>query len=221
MRSTGRDQRFNGSTRGQIVALLRRASRTVNEMAEALGLTGNAVRSHLSTLERDGIVTQVGVRRGTRKPNNAYDLTPEAESLFPKAYAPVLQQLLEVLGERLPAEEREAVLREVGHRLAAPHLPALQNKTLPERLEAVAGLLGDLGGLAEVEEKEGRQFVRGFSCPLSGAVAGHPEVCLAAETLVGDLVGVPVKECCERSGSPRCCFEVLTDTGPLAPNNGQ
>lgn len=211
MRSMRGDQRFSGSTRGQIVALLRRASRTVNELAAALGLTGNAVRSHLSTLERDGLVTQVGVRRGTRKPNNAYDLTPEAESLFPKAHAPVLEQLLEVLDERLPAPERDAVLREVGHRLAAPHVAVLQNKTLPERLEATAALLGELGGLAEVEEKEGRPLLRGFSCPLSSAAAGHPEICLAAETLVGDLVGAPVKEQCERGETPRCRFAVLAE----------
>src|SRR5918998_6021334 len=130
------DRRFFDGTRGRIVALLRRASRTVNELAEALELTDNAVRAHLSTLERDGIVTQVGVRRGTRKPNNAYDLTREAEGLFPKAYAPVLEQLLDVLGERLSGEQQESVLREVGHRLAAPHRAALEGKTLPERLAA-------------------------------------------------------------------------------------
>lgn len=212
MKAAGWNRRFLDSTRGRIVGMLRRASRTVNELAEALDLTDNAVRAHLNVLERDGLVAQVGVRRSTRKPNHSYDLTPEAEELFPKAYAPVLEQLLDVLKEQMPEEERDAVLREVGHRLAAPHLPALLNKSLTERMEATATLLGTLGGLAEVEDQDGEQrFIRGFSCPLSAAVTGHPEVCLAAETLVADLVGAPVRERCERGGSPRCCFQVLAE----------
>ena len=58
------NQRFFTSTRGRIVTLLRRASRTVDELAAALDLTDNAVRAHLATLERDGIVQQRGARRG-------------------------------------------------------------------------------------------------------------------------------------------------------------
>ena len=52
------DERFFASTRGQIVTLLRRALRTVDELAGELGLTDNAIRAHLAALERDGLVTQ-------------------------------------------------------------------------------------------------------------------------------------------------------------------
>ena len=57
----------------------------------------STVRAHITTLERDGIVEQRGSRRGTSKPAFAYDLTPAAEQLFPKAHGPVLAQLLTVL----------------------------------------------------------------------------------------------------------------------------
>src|SRR5713226_3364089 len=91
------NQHFFASTRGQIVTLLRRGSRTVDELAQALNLTDNAVRAHLATLERDGFVRQRGVRRGSSKPAYVYDVNPEAESLFPKAYDRVLRQVLDVL----------------------------------------------------------------------------------------------------------------------------
>src|ERR671923_249009 len=98
MRSTRWDQRFWASTRGRLILLLRRGSRTVNELAGALGLTDNAVRTHLTTLERDGLVYPSGTRPGTRKPNITYDLTPEAEQqLFPKMYGPILRQFLDEL----------------------------------------------------------------------------------------------------------------------------
>ena len=113
-----RNQRFFASTRGQIITLLRRSSRTVEELAQALNLTDNAVRAHLATLERDGVVQQRGVRRGSGKPASIYDLAPEAEQLFPKAYVPVLQQVLAILSERLPTDEVETLLREAGRRIA-------------------------------------------------------------------------------------------------------
>src|SRR5829696_4037407 len=114
-------RRFFETSRGQIVTLLRRSARTVEELAESLELTDNAVRSHLATLERDGLIRQGGVRRGpgAGKPPAVYELDPAAEPLLSQAYAPVLVALLDEMAERLPPAESEALLRAVGRRLAA------------------------------------------------------------------------------------------------------
>lgn len=199
------DQRFLGSTRGQIVALLRRAARTVNELADALGLTDNAVRAHLLTLERDGLVAQEGRRRGPSKPSYAYALTPAAEALFPKADSLVLRELLATLAARLSPEELGATLRAVGARLAAGEAtggpPA-------ERVARAAALLGELGGLAEVERHAGGWRIQGYGCPLAAADPAHPEACALAEQLLAHVTGLPVRERCERGARSRCCFEV-------------
>src|SRR5689334_25080253 len=118
------DKRFFESTRGQIVTILRGAPATVEELASQLELTDNAVRAHLSTLERDGLVRQSGLRRGPRKPHFTYTLTAEADALFPKAYDALLNQLIVVLKTRLEPAEIEDVLREVGRALAADAAPA-------------------------------------------------------------------------------------------------
>ncbi len=207
MAATYRDKQFFASTRGHIVALLRRADRTVDELAQALELTDNAVRSHLATLERDGLVQQRGVRRGERKPAYSYRLTQEAERLFPKPYAPVLDQLLQVLDKRMAPEEVEALLRNVGHELAAGLQVA--DGDVRARLEAAVTVLNELGGLAELEEHDGTYGIRGYSCPLAAVVRGHPQVCRLAETLVTDVAGVPVKEHCDRGELLRCSFEAL------------
>src|SRR5229473_8566193 len=110
---------FFASTRGQIITLLRRSSRTVDELAQALDLTHTAVRAHLAALERDGLVQQRSARRGSGKPSSVYDLAPTAEYLFPKTYGQLLYQLLEVLQRRMTPEEVETLLREVGRRMAA------------------------------------------------------------------------------------------------------
>jgi predicted ArsR family transcriptional regulator len=104
-------KRFLESTRG---------TRTVEELARSLGLTDNAVRSHLATLERDGLVRQDGVRRvpGAGKPAVLYEVRPEAEPLFSQAYPPLLAAVVDVLVDELPPERSDALLREVGRRLA-------------------------------------------------------------------------------------------------------
>ncbi len=199
-------RQFFTSTRGRIVLLLRRASRTVEELAGALDLTDNAVRGHLATLERDGLVEQQGVRRGASKPSYTYALTPESERVFPKAYGTVLRQLLEVLPERLASDEVEALMREVGRRLAAGHGETAGD--LEARLAVAVAVLGELGGLAELERGDGEFIIRGYSCPLAAVVPGHPEACRLAEALLTEVVGAPVRECCDRGEPFRCCFTV-------------
>ncbi len=204
MARTNWNRQFFASTRGRIVTLLRRSSRTVDELAEALDLTHTAVRAHLATLERDGLVQQHSERRGGRKPSAVYDLAPAADYLFPKAYGEFLDHLLDVLQGRMTPEEVETLLREVGHRMAAEwKLPPAEPRV---RLEAAVKAFHELGGLAELEACDGHACLRGYRCPFAAVVPEHPEICRLAETLFSELVGVPMQEHCERTGPVPCRF---------------
>lgn len=202
------DKRFFDSTRGRIVTLLRGTTKTVNQLAEDLGLTDNAVRAHLLSLERDGLVTQSGVQRGTRKPHFAYQLTGEAEHLFPKAYDALVNQLIAVLKTRLTPATLDDVLKEVGRSLAGnQNLPA-ENGDLESRARKAIGTLEAMGGAARLENEGEKYFIRSGSCPLAATVAEHPEVCRLAEALLSEIVGAKVRERCNREGSPQCAFEI-------------
>src|SRR5215471_4220558 len=150
---------FFASTRGQIIALLRRSSRTVDELGQELNLTHTAVRAHLAALERDGLVMQRSERRGSGKPSSVYDLTEASEYLFPKSYSLYLDQLLEVLDERKPADEVDTLLREVGRRIAAQW--TISHADLPVRLDEAAEVLNELGGLMERETEGETWCIRG------------------------------------------------------------
>lgn len=202
------EQRFFSSTRGRLVAMLRRAAQTVDELAHALDLTDNAVRAHLATLERDGLVRQEGVRRGpgSGKPAFSYGLTAHAENLFPKAYGELLRHVLLAVSQRLPSAEVEAILREVAHRLADGHSQAAES--LPQRVDNAVGLLNDLGGLAESHEEDGTYHIQGCSCPLAAVLPDNPKACRLAELLLEDVIGANVHERCEREPSPHCHFEI-------------
>jgi predicted ArsR family transcriptional regulator len=220
---------FWQSTRGKLVTLLRQAKRTVTELAEHLGLTDNAVRSHLLALERDGLAKLAGQRPGTRRPNYLYQLTPDAEQLFPKAYAPVLTAVLHQLGDQLPPEARQRLLQETGGRLAQPYRDDLAHLPFPDRLSRVLGLLQSLGASAEIQQEQGDGHgneqggqgtlsIQGNACPLAKVVRGSddPAGCLIMQAMLEELLGVPVTEKCQRGESPRCCF-VLTPPAAKAP----
>ena len=200
------ERRFFESTRGRIVTLLRRRRHTVDELAQQLDLTDNAVRAHLTALERDGIVHQYGYRRGTGKPAFEYDLTDEAQAIFSSAYEPVLRQLLAVLVEELGSQQTEALFRRTGQQLAAG-FPDAQGDAR-QRMEAAVDLLGRLGGLAELEGTDDSLTIRGYSCPLTGIVTDQPKICSLIESLLTEYVGLPVCEQCERGERSRCRFEV-------------
>ena len=198
------------TTRGRVLALLRRGGMTADELAEALGLTDNAVRAHLATLERDGLVQPQGERRDGRvgKPATLYQISPEAEPLFSKAYLPLLTTLLAALGERLSAEELGGLLADVGSRLAADVGRA--SGDLSQRVQAASNLLNQLGGLSAVEEIEAgvRYRIQSRGCPVGVAVKERPEVCEAIVTLLSEMTEARVSSCCARSRRPSCCFEV-------------
>src|SRR5262245_32204835 len=117
------DDRFWASTRGRVLTFLRKGPHSVNDLASALGLTSNAVRAHLTTLARDGLVRTSGIGRGARTPSAAYDLAPKAEQLFPKAHARVLGHLLAALRESLTSRQVEAVIQSAAHQVARALFP--------------------------------------------------------------------------------------------------
>ena len=203
------DARFFETSKGRILALLRRGSRTVDELATALGVSDNAVRLHVAALERDGVVQQRGVRPAGPaggKPAYSYEVAPDAERLFTSAYIPVLTQLVGVLAEQMSAARLEGLLREVGRRLA----PAKGTGagTVRTRAETAATILTEMGGVVDVEESDGAIVLRGYSCPLADAVRAHPGTCHATESLVSEIVGVPAQEHCDRGARPRCRFAI-------------
>lgn len=212
MKKTKLDERFFDSTRGRIVTMLRGTNCTVEELAQKLELTDNAVRSHLTTLERDGLVKQKGIRRGFRKPHYTYTLSHEAEALFPKAYDVLLNQLIAALKERMPRQSMEEILRDVGRSLGDTSTIVDKDSALEARAEGAVQVLAQLGGKAMVEREGDQLFIRSDACPVAAAVAEHPEVCLLAEALVAEIVGAKVHERCDREKSPKCCFELVDES---------
>lgn len=208
MKYIGWRERLFKSTRGRILDLLRTRERTVNELAEELHLTDNAVRAHLASLERDRLAVHSGTKPGFRKPHATYALGPEAEQLFPKAYGRLVSILMSIFSRQVHPRNLRAGMRAAGRTVASEHLPELRGKSRQERINAALGVLKDLGGAATFKEEDGKHFIYGNGCPIAAATANHPEACLLAESLLTELIGSPVKEHCIRRPTPSCRFQI-------------
>lgn len=205
-------------TREQLIERLRRVPHTVDELAAGLHLTPNAIRVQLAALERDGLVSRVGKRPGARRPSILYGLTEAADRALSNAYPPVLVELLRQLARTLDRRTLRKILRDVGEKLAAPHLPTVGAATrgsarvddaFRARVDAAIEALRTLGASVEVERDPGGAIqIRGLGCPLADAVKESPCVCLALERLLQTLVGTRVRERCDRSDRPKCRFVV-------------
>jgi predicted ArsR family transcriptional regulator len=203
------------TSRGRIVTVLRAGERTVEDVAASLALTRSAVRIQISAMERDGVVRKVGKRPGTTRPSHLFALTPEVEQLLSKAYVPVLTHLVDVFADSLPATQVETLLRRTGLALADEMSAGTAPSGGLEQRAGKASALMNLhfGALTHVHANGGLS-IRGAGCPLSALTGKHPGVCLAIESFVSAIVGVPVRECCHREGRPRCCFEIRFGSPP-------
>ena len=205
------ERQVGGPMRGRIIALLRRGATTVEELASALKVTDNAVRTHLQLLEREGVIRPTGTRQGpgAGKPATTYAIAVEAESSLSSAYAPLLNALLQTLAERTSPDELDALLREVGRRMG-PATP--KSGALETRVRAAAALLSSLGAEIDVERTPEGFLLRGFACPLAAVVRDEPHACHAVEEIVEAVVGAPVREQCDRSAGARCRFAIMRNS---------
>jgi predicted ArsR family transcriptional regulator len=201
-------ERLLESTRGRLLALLQAKNRTVNQLADELQITDNAVRAHLVSLERDGLVRRVGTKAGVRRPHVSYGLSHGAEHIFPKPYGPLLATFVAIVRKRLGPRALRTSLRQLGRGIARDYSARVKGRNRAQRIDAALALLKEMGGAAEVSRDNGKVVIRGNGCPLAAVTAHYRDACLIAESLLAEVIGAPVKECCRHGPNPSCRFEI-------------
>jgi predicted ArsR family transcriptional regulator len=204
------------ATRGRLLALLREGAWTVDDLAARLDLTDNAVRFHVAALEQEGGVAKSGVKRrsGAGQPATLYSLTRAADEAFSRAYAPVLAACVEELHTIMSGTQLAAFLERVGKRLASGMKDA--SDSLRKRVTGASDLLNSLGGITTVERSKDTYRIVGRACPLASAVEADHCVCSVVTALVSSVVDEEVRQCCDRSDRPKCCFEIADrETRPV------
>lgn len=202
-----------GKRRAEVVELLQRGVGTVSELALHMGLTDNAVRSHLLALEREGLVMRKGSLPGTRRPHELFQLTSRAQKLMVQASDVSLSSLLYAMKQRLSAKQFRELLKGGGVALATRFEKNGAKKSLRARVQNATRLLNALGGAASMERTASGFSIRSEGCPLKAVVAEHPETCLLVGNFLARAIQARVREHCQRGAQSRCRFAITQ--GPV------
>jgi predicted ArsR family transcriptional regulator len=132
-----------------------------------------------------------------------YALTPQAESLFPKAYSALFNRLVRLL--RRQGADVGSTLAELGAELGTEEAARTPSG---DRAQRAVAAIGEMGGLARLEQDGVDLIIEGASCPFAEAVAEHPEVCSVATQFVSRLLDAPVREECDHDRAA-CRFRIL------------
>jgi len=199
------------STRGDILLLLRRHdATTAEEISAELGLTPNAVRQHLTNLEREELVTSRPFRdAGRGRPALRFSLTERADATFPKRYGQLATMILTELNELGGPEMIDEVIRRIAARRAR-HIEAdLEGLGFDEKLERVAAWIGRAGTLTECIDREEGVLVTIHNCPFRNTALKFPQVCNITPHLLSQLMDTSVtQENSIHRRDPHCSFLV-------------
>jgi predicted ArsR family transcriptional regulator len=176
---------------------------TIDDLADALGVTRPAVRQHLTALEAEGLVAHGEQRRTAGRPVQAYVLAPKGRERFPRQYTFLAGQLLQAVARRVGPQGLEALLREQADEVAAALEPQMQGQ---DRLAKTVAVMNELGYHAR---QTGPDQISATNCVYHALAQEHPQICAFDVALLQRLTGAEVAhERCILRGSADCCFRL-------------
>lgn len=202
-----------GKTRRALVRLLKQeGALDSSSLARRLKLTPMAVRQHLYQLQREKLVTADARPVPLGRPRKYWQLTREADRLFPDAYAELTLALIGAMGQTLdgPAmqkvlDARGAAQREAYTKRIAPALP------LVAKLRELARVRTEEGYMAEVRrDGSGFLFIE-HHCPICAAANACQGFCATELQLFQSVLGPAVSIARAEhivSGDRRCVYRV-------------
>lgn len=209
-----RDTRIGESQRQILDHLKRRGSGTVPELAEALQVSVETVRTHLKALGSQELVLRQGSRRhGPGRPEIVYGLTDRAHDLFPAREGQTLRELAVFLEEEGQRGVMKEFFRRQGEERLAGALTRLEGLEGEDRLRGVAAILTEEGFMAELDtDDQGRRLLRLCNCPIRDLIDVTAAPCRAEEDFVMALVGRPLERVAYiPSGDAACCYALSAE----------
>ncbi len=202
------------STRMEVLELLRRKGRCSAEtIANDLGVTPNAVRQHLTNLEREGLVISQPERSGRGRPSLLFALTERADSVFPKRYGQLATMVLQEVQEMGGPNALDEVFARVAQRHASAIEHDLNELDFDEKMRRIVAWIGRAGTLAEQAETPEGVKVTIHNCPFRNTALKFPQVCSITPQLISRLTGAAVSQAESiHRRDPYCSFVVQRPT---------
>ena len=199
------------STAWQILEYLQRnASATIKDLELLLGVTPTAVRQHLNHLQAGGYLERREERAGVGRPHFIYAATDAARELFAcrcdVLALTMLQEMSGLVGEELLG----SLLKRVGARLAEGYSESVKAPELHNRVQEMAGALGQQGVLTDVSKGESNTIaLKMYNCPYHELAIEHREICEMDQQMLQQVLGEEVLlDDCIMDGHGSCSFVI-------------
>ena len=188
-----------------------------DQLAERIGASRTGVLQQLRALEAAHLVSRQTVRHGVGRPRHLYDVTADAQDLFPSNYdglaAGLLAAIEAVGGDDLLDQVFTARRRQLGDRVReqmaeriAPEAPLL------ERVRELSVIQGDQGYLADATlDADGTIRLSEHNCAIYHIAAGSLAACQAELELFTEILGADVVREQHIASGDRCCSYRITE----------
>lgn len=201
---------MSNNTRNRVLrTLLLNQSRTINELADSVGINPISVRHHVNKLEADGLINSQEERHGVGRPRLVYSLTEKGMEQFPQRYLQLTLRLLEQIKSNLPEQALGDLFKEVGGGIArdlTQHID-LEEMDLQERLKLLKSALTAEGFMVSLEEADGNYYIVEASCPYHHVGEDHPEICVVDQELIAHYTSSsPERVECILDGDKECRY---------------
>ena len=175
---------------------------TVEALCEALGVTHNAVRQHLTALIAAGYVDRGTARPTGGRPQARYILLPAGRELFPRNYGMIATGVLEHLYANAGKTAVQNLLVGIGRELGAAAAERIAAAGPDETAQALADQLDALGYEALAVRRDGETQVEAYNCVFHALAKAHPDVCRFDLAFMEAATGRPIQhlECLVRGG---------------------
>ncbi len=199
------------STRDRILQMMKTSGPlSTKEITGQLGITEMAVRRHLGTMERDGLIESKMVRQTMGRPTAVYGLTELAESMFPKKYHTLTLDLLGELEQECGEETVNRLFDRRKDKLNRQYEADMHGKDLFEKVQRLAEIQNENGYMTECETQDDGQYVlMEHNCPISQIANRYNHACECELKLFESLLDAKVErtECLAQEGQ-KCVYVI-------------
>ncbi len=202
-----------GSRQEQILALLlgTKTGLSIDVMAGKLEISRNAVKQHLTVLEKD-LLIQAGKFNLTKgRPSRSYVLTDLGVNQFTKQYSWFCNLLISELKEEMGGEALAQFMSRLGSKVADSLAAQFKDQNIAEKVQTLSAILHNLGYQATVEKHDGAMTINAVNCVFHDLAQEHTELCEFDRSLIRTLLDNPVEqiECMAKQGCA-CRFKTKT-----------
>jgi predicted ArsR family transcriptional regulator len=201
-----------GALRREIVVRLRRdGPSTPDQLAASIGASRTGVLQQLRALEATHFVRRETIRHGVGRPRHLYDITEDAQELFPTNYDGLAAGLLAAIdavgGPSLIEQIFEARRRQAGEWVRRQ----IEDRVEPtgclfDRVSALAAVQDEQGYLAvAVLDPDGTIRLREHNCAILDIAQGQRSACEAEIELFRDVLDADVVRESHIVAGDRCC----------------